>query len=535
MYRVDDPLLDPAFFSFNSHHDVNRLGCMLGIEIVIYAAKSYSSLSNIEIFHDFRSLSSRLRPRPEVYFLITPQRELYRLDSSLDFQLEGQTYFFCELEQHTCLSSETGFSQKEALKAASFLLDLPDPLVSLENGLEDLLEASLDIELPSKISKLGIQLYDLWQEKIIFVSYCRNLTGVNSRHLISPFSFRKKNPSNYYFSTLMLVAPACSSMKELDLEKVQRVVCFYGGRNLCLLKSEYVQKIVESCLETLDRDKPIAGNFLKIPKVTRLETEAEREEKKKGKKPTRADLKEKMCKCRICMSSDFSDNMSKAGPEQLCLTPYSICELLELLGLNSEKNLKIVDRMCELSVASMDIESMTLTLDLNPPQSSSRFPYSQIDSAHLEAHYKKVQKPIMISHVDALTFELPASSRLTLTAASDDEESFYEMMKLYWNKILELQNACRQEKKKIVKPLMEILCKYKAAFFQESSEWLNSLSPFDEDTGIFCEFQAKEVLEIQEAFSLSGQARTWWQLLPGQLESQLIRLQHDYNVFSFYG
>ena len=530
MFEKDLPLKDPAFFSFSSHHDVNRLAALLGLEIVIYFTNSLAKFTWLDIFHDFRSLGSTLRPRKTVYFVVTTDKELAKLEFSLDHLFEGLSCTFSLSEFRTTFSDDfnSGFGSDEILKAASFLLSLPDPDIKLPGGAEALLEASTEIKPPSRISNLGVQLYSLWKEKILFVSYCRLLVPKGSLTKL-------RKPKSRYFSTLLIVGPACKSMKELRLEEATKVVCIFGGGNVCLLNPDHSSAVVAACLETNERDRPTAGNFLKISKVSRAETAAESEKKKAEKKPTRADLKEKICKCDTCTSKSFNDNMSKAGPERLCVTPYSIRELLQLLGQDTKTNLDIVERMCELSVASMDIESRTLPVHLNPPQFSSHLPYSQIDTAHLGAHYKKVQKPLMISHVDGLTFLLPASKRLTLTVASDDEESCYEMMKKYWNEVLRLQNACRLEKLKISAPLLKLVNKYKKAYFDECSKWLSSLSPFDPETGVFCSVRAKEVLELQDTHTLAAQTRAWWQLLPGQLESQLTRLQRDYHVFSFYG
>lgn len=554
MYNLLEPEKDPAFFNFGSHHDVNRLAKMLDLEIVIY--RYVKSSLCLEIFHDFRAFQTAERKRKPVFFVVTCSGQLHKVNDSLDVYFEDQNYFFSKPDSRTnlpaftcrelydanCSCCDNVSSVRLVLKATSFLLDLPDPtpsskiLSELANDATTLLEHSMNVVESAKenccISRLGAELFDIWNEKILIVGFCRSLASLTVRRPAA-----RKLPAKCYFSTLLVVGPVSASMKELNLSEFTKVVCIYAEQNICLLDKPYVSEIISSFLKTSDRDKPIGGNYLRLPPPlpqgeAAEERRRQREEKNKNKK---ANQKIKLCKCSLCNLKTFDDNMSRAGPERLCVAPLCPRELLQLLGIDTPENLAALDRMCELSVASMDIESMTLSVDLEPPNSSSRFPYAEIDSAQLGGHFKKIQKPIMISHVDALTFHLPASERLTLTAVSDDESSFYEMLKIYWNRVVELQNACRLEKKKLSEPIRQVISQYKKVYFEEANKWYSGLSPFDPESGIFDTHRGEAIGKIEASHSLPALARGWWQLLPGQLEAQLNNLQRDYHVFSFYG
>ena len=532
---------------------------MLDLEIVIYRDtrfKSRAESGGLEIFHDFRVLRSRVKKSLQIYFVVTRFKQLFKVNNSLDEYFEAHDYFFSKpfgFERATLSSFRDRDSELDdplatrlVLKASAFLLGLPDPLplpeIAAELLDEDLKAVGL-IELSSKfeanaldsdrISSLGTKLFEFWKEKILFVGFCRSLSSVTVR-----LPARRRLPENCYFETLLVVGPQTASMKDLNLSEVTKVICLYANEHICLLDKPFAASVIATYLKSTERDRPVGGNYLKLPKnLPRSEAAAERRKEKEAKrKKNRADSKVKLCKCPTCTSSTFDDNMSKAGPERLCVAPLCARELLQLMGLASSENLKIIDRMCELSIASMDIESMTLQLDLNPPNSAKSFPYAEIDSAQLGGHFKKVQKPIMISHVDALTFHLPASERLTLTASTDEESSFYEMIKLYWNRVVALQDACRKEKTRISKPITDVIATYQKVYFEEANKWHSENSRVDSNSDrVFVEDRAAVTKALEETHSMAALARGWWQLIPGQLEAQLNRMKRDYNIFSFYG
>jgi hypothetical protein len=205
------------------------------------------------------------------------------------------------------------------------------------------------------------------------------------------------------------------------------------------------------------------------------------------------------------------------GPERLCTYTLDIPELLYLLGADTAENELIIEQLSELSVASMDIESMTVQVHLEPPvQQTGGIVYGTIDQVSLEGHFKKVQKPIMIAHTDKLTMEstLTKDEVAVFTASSDAEEDLYAMMRTYWSHVKRQQTIATSVKKAIAQPLLQMIRNYKLVHFDVYNKW--------------CE---NNMLEPEPKLI----TRSWYQSLMGQLEKKLMKLITDYNIFSFYG
>ena len=273
---------------------------------------------------------------------------------------------------------------------------------------------------------------------------------------------------------------------------------------------------MEQYKQTTRRDKPCGNDFAQIPSVSLEEQRlalAKHEAKKSAKKKQSLyEKKTRKCDCAICSSDSFEMNMNQSGPERLCSYFLDLSDLMKLMGLDTPDYMVAVDRMCELSVASMDIESMTVKVDLEPPVSEiGGLRYNIIDSASLEGHFKKVQKPIMIAHLD----EVSANNEVVVfQTESDKEESIYKMMRDYWGYVKDQHWAALKEKRKIAQPLLEILQEYKTAHFEMYDDWCIENRQIPEKTCI---------------------SQSWRASLPGQLERRLLRLISDYTIFSFYG
>jgi hypothetical protein len=201
-----------------------------------------------------------------------------------------------------------------------------------------------------------------------------------------------------------------------------------------------------------------------------------------------------------------------------------VTDLLQMLGADTKENLKIVERLCQLSVASMDIESMTVTVHVDDPEPVLK--YAAIDDVIMGGYVKKVQKPIMISHIDTLLFEECQEKQLstgktdfeidllTFTAESDCEEDIYKMMKQYWNSVLVCKQKICEEKKRIAQPILDLIAKYNHAHIQFFRYWQLSRSPKED---------------------LKAVGDVWWQSIPGKLQKALAALIQQYEIFSFYG
>ena len=492
MYNVKDFKKDPAYFNFTSHTDVNRLAKVIDREIVVYFADD-RKFQFFEIYHDFRGFSQTQPKKPAcVYYVVTVQRKLFKFSTDLDNLFESSSYYF-GLERSRLYGREDyGILLARLLKVSA-----PNfPIKSLQD-----------------LAFCTNQLYDLWQKKVLLVNFCKS--NFNQKELRN--SSRRMQPRFSYFFNLGIIGPAgAESVKEASLDSFETAVSFYAETFACLLKEPYVRSVVEQYKQTTRRDKPCGNDFAQIPSVSLEEQRlalAKHEAKKSAKKKQSLyEKKTRKCDCAICSSDSFEMNMNQSGPERLCSYFLDLSDLMKLMGLDTPDYMVAVDRMCELSVASMDIESMTVKVDLEPPVSEiGGLRYNIIDSASLEGHFKKVQKPIMIAHLD----EVSANNEVVVfQTESDKEESIYKMMRDYWGYVKDQHWAALKEKRKIAQPLLEILQEYKTAHFEMYDDWCIENRQIPEKTCI---------------------SQSWRASLPGQLERRLLRLISDYTIFSFYG
>ena len=507
MYKLSEPTRDPAFFNFGSHHDLNRLSKMLNKEIVIFFSDSATKMSFLEIYHDFRHLSVRSEQREQstLYYLTTAAKELFKCSESFDALVQGSDYFFCAPQSFRTFNLQSNFGLWGRM---SQLLEKRGP--------------NFEVSQVCQLSLSAPNVYAFWNEVVVIVSFCRSLFVQHESRLRA-----RKQPRFSYFSTLAVVAPAVDdpSVEALQLESVARVVCLFGNNKMCLLTKEFADHVIAGLLKgKSNRDRPLPNDFLNEPKVGGEERRAAAfalDEKRRSRK---CNNKVKICTCHLCSASEFDANMSKAGPEQLVTSELDARDLLQLLGALDAANEDILEKLCELSVASMDIESMTVNADLFSPNYLGALKYAEIDRGQLEDHVKKVQKPIMIAHVDALGQTNPRL-RIMLTAGADTEEAIFRMMTKYWKKVLRLQQRCIREKRKIAAPILGLIQEYKDAFFGVAGREVDELARLNFNLAP----------ELQQEMNATTLTKAWWQLLPGKLEKALNKLIRQYNIFSFYG
>ena len=507
MFKKREPKSDPAFFNFNSHHDINRLSKMLNSEIVIYFSPTSKQVKSVEIHHDFRHLNfSSSRSSATQFFLLTASKELYKCPQSLDHMIMAHNYFFSVHE--SCfqfkLKTQPGF-----LESVSQKFEMTPPNFEL---------ASL-----CQISSTTDQLAHFWsQSVVIIVSFCRSLFNLHQSQIS-----RRKETQFSYFITLGVIIPGNDKVISEKLKKQSvKVLCVFASNWCCQLNSKFSEMVINNLIKnTKNKDSPMHNDFLgdfKVPKTEREKAAFIRDEKKRAKKCNNI---KKTCTCNICNSTDFNANMSQSGPEQLLTIEMEVREILKLLGQLDDQNEQIIEQMCSLSVASMDIESMTVEADLFSPNLLGAATYNEIGNSYLEDHIKKVQKPIMIAHVDALGME-DSKERILLTAKSDAEESIYHMMVLYWKKVLKLKKKSCAKKRLLAEPLLNLIQEYKNAYFNCCSVHFDELDKLN-----------KQIPDCYEKEKVCAKTLTlaWWQMLPGKLERALNKLIGQYNIFSFYG
>ena len=553
MYNLKEPSKDPAYFNFTFHTDINRLAKALGKDIVIYYAHD-DGFKFFEIYHDFRGFSQRapdplsakkkktsasstsdlaafdgddaavvdgfsmnpqaIRHRskkifssPCLYYVLTVRRKLYKFTSCLDKVFMAGSYFFARPEstQHMWWSEDYGGLLARALGVPTPGFPIPTML-----------------DLAFSVTRL----YDMWKIKVILVNFCKSNFNQKEVRNVS----RRTQPRFSYFFNLGIISSSSSSssVAELGLDDIQLAICFYGQTYACLLTDEFRQEVVNQYKNSSRRDKPKDNNFAKIPIVNLEERRlalAKLEAQKKAKKRKASGAagrptpykRTKICECSSCRSDTFTMNMNDDGPERLCSYFLDITDLLQLLGADSDENLALVEKMCQLSVAAMDIESMTMKVDLEAPvREGGGLQYGVVDGARLEGHFKKVQKPIMIAHLDGLNGD---ESVRVFQASSDGEESMYKMMRDYWEHVKEQRKLIKNKKREMAQPLFDMIEEYKLVHFEIYWKWAANQSQLD------------------PTFEMDGPGitRAWMSSFPGQLEKRLLRLVTDYTIFSFYG
>ena len=514
LYNLREDKADPAFFNFSSHQDINRLCSVIGAEIVIYFSNVECSF--LELYHDFRCLSTDPL-RKTVYFLLDVGKNLYKLDESFDECTACQQYFFSLRGASIIHSLQEDYG---TIFARAF--DLPPPPFSIKS--------IMDLTFSTQ------KLYAYWKKTILLVTFCRSTFTYFSKRTIG----KRKHPKFSIFLNLGVIGPPAESLSELDLRATStRVACFYAVERVCELTDSFRNKVIENYIKTTGRDKPKSNDYMGIPKVNlenqRIALAIYQAKKKKNRRKNKDVVEDggnsqsnfknqPNCKCETCKSTDYDVNMNVLGPEKLCSSSLDISDLLGLLGASSPENLKIVEEMCALSIASMDIESMTVNINLDPPVDQiGGLNYGLFDSASLEGHFKKVQKPIMIAHLDGLSDEKVK----VFTVESDEEEKIYEMMELYWKHVTERHRLTTQAKKFLAQPLFDLIQKYREAHFSAYAEWIQHRL-FQSSTSASSTSKEKDA----DAQNIT---QAWFQTLPGLLEKQLQKLATEYVVFSFYG
>jgi hypothetical protein len=521
------PSKEPAMFSINVAGDVTKLATMLKSPIVIYYAQDDKDLSRLDVWHDFRLRNAKQgwleythseQFKKAISFILTSKGSLYRMSISpaiLDMCLNRPPF---HLKDNVSIQEAKTYSLTYAI---SLLLQLP------------IVPAHLNCTSYLELQQKAKELYDFWQKSILIVGYCKNyVTVCRGNRLKKRTAF-----SSCHYVTLAFIGAdqAASTVVHHELE---HLLSLHGDNRLGEVNNDHRAHLIERYKDNSPPKNVASGgggvNYQGIPVVT-LEQAREALAKKELKqreaklklKHQEADsglrrppVKEiaKLCKCQICSSIAYDGNMGKAGPERLCTVQLDVTDLLQMLGAATDDNLRIVERLCQLSVASMDIESMTVKVHVDEPEPV--LAYDPIDDVAMGGFVKKVQKPIMISHIDTLLYEESGDrpdleiDLLTFTAESDREEDIYKMMKNYWNKVVERKQQVWEEKKRVAQPILDLIEKYNRAHIQFFRYWQLSRTP-------------------QEDLKAVGDV--WWQSIPGKLQKAMAALIHQYEIFSFYG
>jgi len=214
----------------------------------------------------------------------------------------------------------------------------------------------------------------------------------------------------------------------------------------------------------------------------------------------------------------------------------------------------LVERLLELSIGAMDLESQTINLSMEGPRPGPHVVYPEIAGPVLEGHVKKVQRPIMIGHTDALSRE--RNERWRDTVADDSVEAVFNMFSRYWLRVTKLHRQAKTLKLRTAERLTEAIANYKRAFFAYSDRFA---AESREERNVRHETERLELSqrhargEIDDTAydallaDLADEYHEWTipdvkalavafrNLPPGLLARQLEKICNRYIVFSFYG
>lgn len=582
LYRVNEPWSDPDWMTFWSPHDVNRVSDLVDAETVVYITSSGKSLpsdatkdwirfkmSDIEVFHDYRATSflpSALegcdaKPKRTIFFLLAcfgQERRLYRLNAPLgawidrQFSVVGMPF---ERTRTSVIPEEGGcvdFLDSLCLLLASESIDPEEPRLRIEHPNDFLHVSEMQV-----LEHLDARITGGLQRPFIIVAFTRNPNKVTFRNKAHRQRCQAKRRGAFFTLAVISRVPSDRPFSErvpdpLDCD----VVCVFSQVNICLLADDWKKSVIERHFstrgfkETLqNRELTRLGGFAKKLSPGELQEaldKAESSRRQKNKRPQ----KRKKCRCSVCsVQTAYDDNMSKIGPERLCSTKYTISELLRITNIPFPEDR--LEKIVELSVAAMDIESKTQLTSMITPRPGPCVEYAEVDQAVLEGHVKKIQTPIMVAHTDALTL----GSTWSLTSEGDDFECTFKLMSDYWRRVIERREECVRLKRELAGPAFEVIQEYKSKFYEYYNSKATELRSWAEDShqeallelershdGSQPELDAMKNNLIHQHTELTsklptakGVEKAWRATLFGMLDFQLGELVHSYTIFSFCG
>lgn len=498
-FKLGSPSTEPQLFSFFSSSCLTRLSRLLDAELVVYRSVGRQLPFP---YYDCRPLleKTQVGGRPVKTVLFRTGRAWKDCSLSLCDHPEILDRMF--RDQMTSSNSWTVLSP-----GSRFEIWIGDLAGSLERcliagrGLEpsDLSGQPLPrVFYPSEFitssRDLSLELWLRWQTPVLltcctFASFTKadlkkGWLGAHKLDLLFEQCKLKFNVVAYVNS----LGSALESVKAFgDLSAVP-VVAIWGGGVCCMLSEKFAQQVRQSFYVTHGTGERVCNKKVSSfePPTQESLLAAQRKKSRGRRQNTCSKKKIKKCQCSVCSgSSDYNLNMSESGPEKLITTSYTLRELLDMMGLwlreegEKEKDSllatpELLDRISELSVASMDIESRTQSLQAQKPGPGDGVKYADIDTAALENHSQCVQIPVMMAHMDGLsqTSSDEALSREGIFHVTDDSEAAVRlMMKQYLEWILKRQVACAREKMNLLRPYFELLERYRQRYFDFCQQW----------------------------------------------------------------
>ena len=479
LYGYLRPHREPLLFSFFSQSCLSRLSRQIGKNLIIYRLVSNAVIP----YCDFRLPTHHQGPSIGVIFGCgKPAERFLRLESvaTLDasFNQQVRSGFFPFVAEK-CLPKTWKVETENALSVAmEKTLQGGSLLPSLDS--RQALPIILDPGdfLDGRRLDIPDLLWKRWNRSVLIVFF--NGAAI-SESLQGRTAYQNKSKlfktSQWKFSVLCYVgsgSPSPQSIEELGDLNTSVVLCLWGSGLCTVLAEEFAAEVRKSFRRTEGTGERLANSKFRsfqAPSKVRVANRLATLASKKSAKIRRINSMKKWCRCSLCAeSTQYDENMSKAGPEKLITTSYSLEQLLKMLGLWKENETEILlDRICELSVASMDIESRTVRLDMTEPGPGPGISYAEIDVAALESHSRCLQLPVMLAHMDGLSSA--RNPQGIFSVADDSEKAVRDMMKDYLAWLLQSQRRCSMEKLKLLEPLLNRVRAYRSAYVNYCQAW----------------------------------------------------------------
>ena len=512
---------EPHNFSLKNHYDVGRISELLKVNIVIYCGPDPTSSVGSNIFHQYSDMvpPSLAERQTTVSFFISYSGRLYAVSPTSTFQkalsdsVVEQMWSLRQFLPTVCPLASVGLG-----RALSELLQL-----QLSEEDEEILNQIRSISqlVFCENSRVAPILSSLARPLVVAVYTRRgSLCGVRVAEKKGMFS---KAVFEIVHTSESLRHNSSSRRRLPPLEDLEVVMSIGGTNRLLVPPKKWKEKIYRRLFVVPAEDKfdtsYIFSGMAPGPDFDEKERErrkkrAESRRKKYGRPEPKKSVPRKFenCTCTICRQSDvdYEFNMDKRGPEKLLTVEFSCKDLLGLLGIDSPANLQVVARMVELSIAAFDIESKTVELNTEQPDEEL---FSSIDSQmSVEGHMKKVQRPIMVAHLDSLD---GSGDPETWTVKDDDETSCFNMMKAYFKSVRRRRDRASVVKSRICSSLLDTL--------RDRRKRLENY--LREEAG-----ENEEVDKREKRITASARISLY-----GRLEKKLLDLCSLYVVFSFYG